>query len=75
MQKKELHFIIQNKIGKHYKDLMYFSCGLRQKDYTKAYNQAQENLQALKMHDNTCRLTVRYMDTFIPNTQRQLQLM
>lgn len=74
MQKRELNFIIQNKTGKHYKDLMAFSCGVRQSNYTKAYKQAQDTLQALKMHDSTCRLITRYSKTFIPNTSKQLKL-
>lgn len=74
MQKKELCFIIQTKSGKYYKDVMQFSCGLRQSNYTKAYKQAQDTLQALKIQDSTCRLTCRYMPTFKPNTQVQLQL-
>lgn len=74
MQKKELFFIIQTKSGKFYRDVMQFSCGLRQSNYTKAYKQAQDTLQALKTQDSTCRLITRYQKVFKPNTQVQLQL-
>lgn len=74
MQSKELNFIIQAKEGKQYKNLMKFPCGLRQHNYTKAYKQAQDTLQALEQQGLKCRLIKKYLKVFIPLTFEQLHL-
>ena len=74
MQKQELNFIIQAKENKQYKSLMKFSCGLRQSNYTKAYKQAQDTLQALEQHGLKCRLIAKYLKTYIPNHVNQLKI-
>ena len=74
LQATELHFIIKAKEGKQYKSLMKFPCGIRQKNYTQAYKQAQDTLQALEQHGMECRLVLKYLKTFIPNTSSQLHL-
>lgn len=74
LQSTELNFLIQAKEGKQYRSLMKFPCGIRQKNYTKAYKQAQDTLQALEQQGLKCRLTTQYLKTFIPNTSTQLHL-
>lgn len=74
LQSTELNFIIKAKEGKQYKSLMKFPCGIRQKNYTQAYKQAQDTLQALEQHGMECRLTTQYMPVYIPNTSSQLHL-
>ena len=74
LQSTELNFIIKAKEGKQYRSLMKFPCGIRQKNYTQAYKQAQDTLQALEQHGLTCRLITQYMPVYIPNTSTQLHL-
>ena len=73
-QATELNFIIKAKEGKQYRSLMKFPCGIRQKNYTQAYKQAQDTLQALEQQGLKCRLITQYMPLFVSNTSYQLQL-
>ena len=74
LQSTELHFIIKAKEGKQYRSLMKFPCGVRQKNYTQAYKQAQDTLRALEQHGLQCRLITQYMPLHKPNTSVQLNL-
>lgn len=75
MQSTELNFIIKAKEGKQYRSLMKFPCGIRQKNYTQAYKQAQDTLKALAEHGLVCKLIAQYMPVYIPNTSTQLNLL
>ena len=74
MQSTELNFIIKAKEGKQYKSLMKFPCGIRQKNYTQAYKQAQDTLQVLEQQGLKCRLVTEYRKLYLPNTSNQLSL-
>ena len=74
MQNTELNFIIKAKEGKQYRSLMKFPCGIRQKNYSKAYKQAQDTLQALEQNGLKCKLITQYMPLYKPNTSVQLNL-
>ena len=73
-QATELNFIIRAKEGKQYRSLMKVPCGVRQKNYTQAYKQAQDTLQALEQQGLTCRLIAQYMPLFVSNASSQLHL-
>jgi hypothetical protein len=74
MQATELNFIIKAKEGKQYKSLMKFPCGIKQSNYSKAYKQAQDTMQALEQNGLTCKLVTKYMPLYKPNTSVQLNL-
>ena len=74
MQATELNFLIQAKEGKQYRNLMKFPCGIRQRNYTQAYKQAQDTLQALEQQGLKCRLVIQYLPLFKPNNYTQLNL-
>lgn len=74
LQSTELNFIIKAKEGKQYRSLMKFPCGIRQKNYSKAYKQAQDTLQVLEQNGLKCKLITQYMPVYIPNTSSQLHL-
>lgn len=61
LQATELNFIIQAKEGKQYKSLLKFPCGVRQHEYSKAYEQAQDMLELLEGHGLECRLITKYV--------------
>lgn len=71
MQKTELNAVIKIKTPYGWKEYMSIPCGLRQKNYTQAYAQAQEVLKTL---NNTARLVMEYRKTFIPNGTKQLSI-
>lgn len=76
MQKQELSFVIQGQEGKHYKDLIKFPTGLRQRNYTQAYDKAQSTLKAIKEStDLKYRLVAKYTPLYVPNTYSQLQFL
>ena len=74
LQSTELNFIIKAKEGKQYRSLMQFPCGIRQRNYTQAYKQAQDTLQALEQQGLRCRLVTEYRKLYLPNTSYQLHL-
>ena len=74
MQRTELNFLIQAKEGKQYRTLMNFPCGIRQRNYTQAYKQAQDTLKALQEHGLNCKLITKYLKVFKPNNYKQLHL-
>ena len=74
MQRTELNFIIKAKEGKQYRNLITFPCGIRQKNYTQAYKQAQDTLQALQKQGLICRLITEYKPLYLPNNAVQLNL-
>lgn len=74
MQSTELNFIIRAKEGKQYRNLMKFPCGIRQKNYTQAYKQAQDTLQMLEQQGLKCRLILKYLKLYLPNQYIQLSL-
>lgn len=74
LQSTELNFIIRAKEGKQYKSLMKFPCGVRQRNYTQAYKQAQDTLKALEQHGLQCRLVLQYLPLFKSNNYTQLNL-
>ena len=74
LQTTELNFIIKAKEGKQYRNLMTFPCGVRQKNYTQAYKQAQDTLQALQEQGLICKLVTGYKPIYLPNNALQLNL-
>ena len=76
MQKQELNFIIKAKLpqDKHYKSLMKFPTGLRQKYYTAQYKKAQDTIKVLEQSGMMCKLVCKYLKTYVPNVSTQLHL-
>lgn len=74
MQKTELSFIIQRYINKKWTNHIAVRTGVRQHNYTTAYNTALKHVKALEESGTACRLITKYIPILIPNTSKQLNL-
>lgn len=74
MQKTELSFVIQRYIDKRWTDHIAVRTGIRQHNYTPAYNAAQRHLKAVEGTGVPVRLITKYLPILIPNTSKQLVL-
>lgn len=74
MQKTELHFVIQVKEGKHFKQLLTIPTGVLQKHYTQAYKKAQDTIKAFEQTGMQCRLITKYLPLKKDNMVEQLHL-
>lgn len=75
MQKTELAFIIQRYIDRHWTNHIAVRTGVRQHNYTVAYNVAQKYLKAVEGTGVKVRLITKYIPILIPNNTKQLTLL
>ena len=75
MQKTELHFVIQVKEGKHFKQLLAIPTGVLQKNYAQAQKKAQDTLEGLKSTGLQYRMIKKYLPLKKDNMVEQLKLM
>lgn len=76
MQKQELTFIVQayNPHSKVWCNVFFAGCGIRQREYTKAFKQAQAVYEVMNKYGSTYRIIKKYLPLKPVNGIKQLQL-
>lgn len=63
MQKQELTFIVQayNPLSKAWTNLYFAGCGIRQREYTKAYTSARKVYEVMSKYGSKYRIIKKYI--------------